>query len=93
VDSRDDNACRALLAAVVANGVAEDDHAFVMSKTFKSYCDLIGLSEEVQFELVQRYLRNELNPRRFLPVSMAAGRREQAPESPVFWDSWGRLPR
>ena len=92
MDSRDDNACRALLAAVVANGLLEDDFEFVLGPVFAGYCSLVGLEPDTILETRIRYCLNELNPLRFRPICMDA-KRFDADDAPVMWASWGRSPR
>ena len=84
MDSRDNEPCRALLAAVIASGLHDDDHEFVLSPIFQAYCSLVGLEPDTVLETRIRYCLNELDP-----ISMDA-KRFDADNWPTLW---GRLPR
>ena len=90
-----DNACRELLLAVVAQALAEDDSAWIMSDTASAYCAMVGVSEPALFRLRLRYLLNLLDVRRFDArrlhgtryAQVGKGERTQG-ENASAWQSW-----
>lgn len=89
--------CQNLLLAVVARGLMDDDASLVVGQDSDWFCAMLralGVSDEVTFRIRVRYCLGLINPTRLRSICMDASRYgTPAPEDPVFWDAWARLPR
>jgi hypothetical protein len=60
----DIEACRELMLAIVAQGLADDDLEYVVSPTFIHHLLYVGLDPDVALQVKIKYLRGEIDPRR-----------------------------
>ena len=57
-------ACQELMLAIVAQGLADDDLAYVVSPTFIHHLLYVGLDPDVALQVKIKYLRGEIDGRR-----------------------------
>ena len=65
-------ACQELMLAIVAQGLADDDLAYVVSPTFIHHLLYVGLDPDVALQVKVKYLRGEVNPMRIRADLMRA---------------------
>ncbi|WP_440531648.1 hypothetical protein [Variovorax sp. YR566] len=56
-------ACQELMLAIVAQGLADDDLAYVVSPTFIHHLLYVGLDPDAALNIKIKYLRGEINGR------------------------------
>lgn len=57
-------ACQELMLAIVAQGLADDDLAYVVSPTFIHHLLYVGLDPDMALQIKIKYLRREIDGRR-----------------------------
>lgn len=57
-------ACQELMLAIVAQGLADDDLAYVVSPTFIHHLLYVGLDPDVALQVKIKYLRGEIDGRK-----------------------------
>ncbi|BEP36693.1 hypothetical protein GmRootV59_36650 [Variovorax sp. V59] len=67
-------ACQELMLAIVAQGLADDDLAYVVSPTFIHHLLYVGLDPDVALQVKVKYLRGEIRPARIRADLLAAER-------------------
>jgi len=87
---------QALALAAVAQAVMDDNAEFIVGADEKWLDDLLGacgMGEVAIWRFKVMFCLGLIDRRAFDSRTLNAVRRYDAPEEPVFWDSWKRLPQ